>query len=141
MKKYVYPKRYVTADALSEYIVHLLCEKTRTPSHADMECTVIKLYKKYHTVKATARQLCVCHQYVRAIVTSHGLPVRSQGGPNNKLGKGGLPKRYETLDGVTLCRAAWAKQVGISPQLLDLRMSKLGWSLRKSLETPVKEYH
>lgn len=43
-----------------------------------------------------------------------------------------------TIDGVTRCRAEWAAIVGVSPNLIRDRMSKLGWDARRAVFEPVK---
>lgn len=40
------------------------------------------------------------------------------------------------LDGRTLCLTAWAREAGLSPQLLRWRMERLGMSLRAAMVAP-----
>lgn len=43
-----------------------------------------------------------------------------------------------TLRGRTLCAADWARELGMSPKTLRLRLYR-GWSVKKALTTPLRE--
>jgi hypothetical protein len=48
--------------------------------------------------------------------------------------------RLIVFGGRTQCLASWAEERMISPKILKERLDKLGWSIKKALTTPVKEY-
>jgi len=51
--------------------------------------------------------------------------------------KGGMVRaRMLTLHGRTQCVTDWARELGVSPQSIFVRLYHLGWSVEKALMTP-----
>jgi hypothetical protein len=47
---------------------------------------------------------------------------------------------WHTQNGKTMCLADWAREVGISASLLNVRIRNMGWSIEKALSTPARHY-
>ena len=48
---------------------------------------------------------------------------------------------YLTFDGKTQSIAEWARELGVSDSVIRQRLSKLGWSVEKTLTTPLLRYY
>lgn len=119
-------ERYDSVENLTPRTLAHMCEQTGTTVIDDMQAIVLDIYYKYRNINSTARFFNILPQYIKAVLLSNNIPINRRGGPNNVNGRGGLPKKYLTHEGRTLCHSAWAKEAKISPQLLHVRLYELG---------------